>query len=53
MLGKDGSAVAVTFSVADASKFSAANSAFSNLGGQMPGYPTDHETELRAQAALS
>ena len=41
MLGKDGSAVAVTFSVADASKFSAANSAFSNLGGQMPGYPTD------------
>ncbi len=41
MLSKDGSAVAVAFSVANASKFSAANSAFSNLGGQMPGYPTD------------
>ena len=41
MLGKDGSAVSVAFSVANASKFSAANSAFSNLGGQMPGYPTN------------
>jgi hypothetical protein len=41
MLSKDGSAVSVTFSVANASKFSASDSAFSNLGGPMPGYSTD------------
>jgi hypothetical protein len=41
ILSKDGSAVSVTFSVADASQFSANNSAFSNIGGQMSGYQTD------------
>ena len=41
ILSKDGSAVAVTFSVADASQFSADDSAFNNIGGQMSGYQTD------------
>jgi hypothetical protein len=38
---KDGSAAPISFSVANAAKLSAANNAFSNLAGPMPGYPTD------------
>jgi predicted aspartyl protease len=39
--GKDGSAVSVTFSVANASKFPSQNCAFSTVGAPMTGYPTD------------
>ncbi len=39
--GKDGSAVPVSFSVANASKFPSQNCAFSTVGAPMTGYPTD------------
>jgi len=39
--GKDNSAVPVSFSVANASKFPSQNCAFSTVGAPMTGYPTD------------